>query len=164
MTSASQRDRYWVELRLWQSAAHLYLEIWHKTTCLGRKRVVVTCRQREISPRKKSWERRLWVNPSSLPVVSTVCCRQRWEHLAVGWLHQTLETAQVPVDADGLGAHRPGFGTELSRRWFHPDTVLVLTALFLLVSPSFCPLRTTAASLSRGTWLRILRRSLGTCS
>lgn len=44
-------------------------------------------------------------------------------------------------------------------------TAPVVAALFLLpASPSFCPSRTTAASLSRGTWLRISRRSLGTCS
>lgn len=70
------------------------------------------------------------------------------------------------VDANcSLSAQRPGFETELRRHWFHPDKLLVLTALFLLpVSPSFSPLRTTAALLSRGTWRRISRRSLGTCS
>lgn len=71
-----------------------------------------------------------------------------------------LKAAQMAVGAPG--EHR---GQALTQSPEALGPMLALMALLLLaVSPSFCPLRTTAALLSRGTWLRISRRSLGTCS
>lgn len=148
-----------MEPRLWQSEAQFIQSCSARHGCGGKKACHVSQPKGDFPQKNVVGGKALSDYPSSLTVIlHPVHCE--------GWLHWVLKAAQMAVDVScSWGAQRPGFETELRSPWLHPESMLALMALLLLpVSLSFCPLRTTAALLSRGTWLRISRRSLGTCS
>lgn len=88
-TSVSRAERGWSQgsgkVKLSSSRAAVQgLDV------VGRKRVMSPS-QREVFLRKILWKGRLWVNPSSLPVLlHPVHCE--------GWLHWVLKAAQMAVD------------------------------------------------------------------